>query len=272
MSHPNLQLARSFAELLARQAAGITKSLGGQTTTSRKSDDSPVTEADHRIQQLILDAIRENYPDHAFIGEEQVVNPTAMPHPGEAEYCWIVDPLDGTRNFTRQFPITATSIALLRARQPVVAVVYEHQSGWCCSAVEGEGTLCNGSPVCVAGLQRDRDILIAVPSGRHQPVLPLIRFWTDRYVLRNVGSTALHLAYVAAGAVDAAVCYECKLWDVAAGVLLVEQAGGRCTDLSGTHPLGLDPAGDVGRDLPFFASSPSVFDRLIAEMGDRLAT
>jgi len=272
MARTNLQLARSFAELLARQAAGITKSLSGRTTTTRKPDDSPVTEADHRIQQLILDAIREHYPDHAFIGEEHLDNPKAMPQPGEVEYCWIVDPLDGTRNFTRQFPITATSIALLRAKQPVVAVVYEHQSGWCCSAVEGEGTLCNGSPTRAAALQRERDILIAVPSGRHQPVLPLIRSWTNRYVLRNVGSTALHLAYVAAGAVDAAVCYECKLWDVAAGTLLVEQAGGRCTDLSGTHPLDLDPAGNVGRDLPFFASSLSAFDRLIADIGDRSAT
>lgn len=267
MRHPALPLARSFAEVLARQAAKITEALSGRTAVERKADDSPVTEADRRIQRLVLDAVVENYPDHAFIGEEDIEGPERLPSTDQSEYCWVVDPLDGTRNFAHQFPIVCTSIALMRGSQPVVAVVYEHRSGWCCSAVTGEGVLCNGRPAGVSQRGVDRDTLIAVPSGRHQPVLPLIGNWTDKYVLRNVGSTALHMAYVAAGAVDAALCYECKLWDLAAGALLVTEAGGRCTDLKGQDRFPINLAHYAGRNLPFFAASPTVFDELFNDLG-----
>ena len=268
MGSPNLSLARSFAETLARQAARITHSLVGRATVERKLDDSPVTEADHRIQRYIIDAVAENYPDHACVGEEDTEHSRSLPPPGRADYSWVVDPLDGTRNFARTFPVFATSIALMHGNEPLVAVIHEHCSGWTCSAVAGEGAICNGGPARVADKPVGRDTFIAIPSGRRHPIRPIIEAWTDRHVLRNVGSTALHLAYVAAGAVDAAVCYECKLWDVAAGLLLITEAGGRVTDLSGSEIKLPHPAEHGERDLPLFAASEVTFDRLFAEMSE----
>ncbi|MEE9296808.1 MAG: inositol monophosphatase [Phycisphaerae bacterium] len=271
----SLPEALAFAQQLARQAAAVTRSLTAPPSFQRKADNSPVTEADRRIQRIIAQAIAERYPDHAFLGEETIDDAPPLPAPGQSDYCWVVDPLDGTRNFTHGFPIICTSIALLKGPQPIVGLIHEHNSGWQCSAVQGGGVTCCGTgfPACrMTGWKAgptppdQSDIIIAVPSARNQPTLPVIRSWLDKYVLRNVGCTALHMAYVATGAVDAAHCLECKLWDVAAGYLLITAAGGRCTDLSGHPLLTQDPAQCAQRDFPFFAASPAVYDQLFNEM------
>lgn len=262
----SLPEALAFAERLARQAAAVSRSLTAPPSFQRKADNSPVTEADQRIQRIIAQAIAERYPDHAFLGEEELDQASPLPAPGQSDYCWIVDPLDGTRNFTHGFPIICTSIALMKGPQPILGLVHEHNSGWQCSAVQGGAVTCNGRPVGIAPSPSQSDIIIAVPSARNQPILPVIRSWLDKYVLRNVGCTALHMAYVATGAVDAAHCLECKLWDVAAGYLLITAAGGRCTDLSGHPLLTQDPADCAQHDFPFFAASPAVYDQLFNEM------
>jgi myo-inositol-1(or 4)-monophosphatase len=267
----DLQDARDLAESLCRDAATITARLSGTFLIERKSDDSPVTDADLRIQEHIVDALAQRYPDHAIIGEESIdsrPNDTSVqrPNPGEAEYTWVIDPLDGTRNFTHTFPVVATSIALLHGSQPVVGVIMEHRSGWTCSAVAKAGTLCNGARVRVTNTPADKDTLIAVPSGRGKPILPAITTYFDKYVLRNVGSTALHMAYAAAGAVDAVFCYECKIWDVAAGVLLIAEAGGLCTSLTREPLTPFDLNRDSLLDIPFFVATPANFDSLFAEL------
>lgn len=262
-----LHEARAFAEGLSRQAADISRSFGGGSIpVERKSDDSPVTEADTRIQRLVADAIRKRYPQHAFIGEERTDGHEGRPAPGEAEYCWVVDPLDGTRNFAHGFPIWCTSMALMHGNAPVVGVVYEHLSSRLCSAVAGEGVYLNGQPTRVADRAIHADTLIAIPSGRHQPILPIIKLWADRFNLRNVGSTALHMAYLATGAVDAVLCYECKIWDVAAGALLIAEAGGRCTNLTGGPLLSRKIAEYKGDNVPFFAATPAAFDELVSDV------
>lgn len=266
MVRMNLQEGRAFAEDLARQAAQIALSYTDDIQAERKSDGSPVTQADRAIQKAIVEAVARTYPEHALIGEETIENAPSLPAPADAEYCWVVDPLDGTRNFVRGFPLTATSIALLRGGRPVLGVVREHRTGWQCSAVVGEGATCNGQPAHVSNRPIDRDTLVAVPSGRHQPILPIIRRWVDKYVLRNVGSTSMHMVYVASGAVDGAFCYECKLWDIAAGALIVEEAGGRCTDLQGQPIFPLDVAVYTNQDLPFLAASGDIFDELLSEL------
>lgn len=261
--------ARDFAIDLAAQAADIARGFVDSIAVERKPDHSPVTETDRRIQHLIAHAVAKRYGNHAFVGEETIDDAPDLPSPDRSEYCWVVDPLDGTRNYAHRFPLHCTSIALMRDARPVVAVVYEHVSGWHCSAVIGQGVICNGRPAAPAARPINRDTIIAVPTGRDKSVLPLIKTWIEKYVLRNVGCTALHLAYVATGAVDAALCDECKLWDVAAGALLVTESGAGITDLNG-HPFLQDPPRSFltrpDRDHPFFAATPPVFDTLFAEM------
>ncbi len=266
MTEPPLHEACEFALDVAERAARISRKVIGRPHFERKADNSPVTETDRRIQRMILDAIAARFPAHACLGEEHLDDAPKLPTPGEAEFCWVVDPLDGTRNFTHGFPTICTSIALMRGDHPLVGVVYEHAGGWHCSAIAGEGTRCNGRDTLVSQQPPGSDTLIAVPSGRNQPILPTIQTWFQKYVLRNVGSTALHMAYVASGAVDAAVCYECKLWDIAAGTLLIREAGGRVTDWTGQPRSTPDPKDHVGEDLPFFAAAPAVFDQLLSEM------
>ncbi len=265
MNDSTLQNARDFAIDLAEKATDISGAIIEPPAFERKTDSSPVTETDRRIQRLIVDAVAAEFPDHAFLGEEDLIDGPTLPAPEDAPYCWVVDPLDGTRNFTHGFPIICTSIALMQDNRTIVGVVYDHASGWHCSAVEGDGTLCNGRPARIAGGNSGRDTLIAVPTGRYSPALPVIETLLKKYVLRNVGATALHMAYVAAGAVDAAFCYECKLWDVAAGALLITEAGGRISNFSGMPYEMPPPANYVGKDVPFFAAAPDAFDQLVSE-------
>lgn len=266
---PELSLtdARDFAEDLARRAAQVTGELMGKIGFERKSDDSPVTEADRRIQRMIQSAIIEKFPGHGFLGEETLDGDDQHDATGTSDYCWVVDPLDGTRNFTHSFPLYATAIALMHHDRPVVGVIHEHVSGWHCSAIAGSGVLCNGAPAQIARDSVSSDTLIAVPSGRDQPILPVMKTWLDCHVLRNVGSTAMHMAYLAAGAVDAVLCYECKLWDVAAGVLMISETGAVCTNLKGA-PLSLPhPNNYNGEDFPFFAATPEAFHTLFSQLG-----
>ncbi len=293
MNAAELRDACDLAESLCVDAAEISASLLGKISIERKADDSPVTEADLRIQEHIVSTLLKEYPSHAIIGEESVVQQAPSlsektPVAASGEYTWVIDPLDGTRNFTHQFPIFATSIALLHhvdphgRAVPVAGVVREHLSGWTCSAVVGQGTYCNRRRITLANssasgdaasedaskeeIVSGLDTLIAIPSGRGKPILPVIKTFFDKYVLRNVGSTALHLAYTAAGAVDAVFCHECKIWDVAAGALLVSEAGGRCTDLSREPLTPFDLTRNHNADIPFFAASPDAFDTLFDEL------
>lgn len=255
--------ARKFAEFLASEAADISRELLGHAAVERKADDSPVTEADHCIQQMFQQRIAEKYPYHAFIGEETLPNPGLSSDPlAEAEYCWIVDPIDGTRNFTRRFPCFASSIALLHNHTPVMGVVRDHVSGWTASGHRNGGVTCNGQPVTLTDSPPCADTIIAVPSGRHVPISPIINLWVDRYVMRNVGSTALHLAQVACGVVDASFCLECKIWDVAAGWLLITEAGSICNTLTGEPIFPYDVKGYTNEQMPYLAGTPAIYNEL----------
>jgi fructose-1,6-bisphosphatase/inositol monophosphatase family enzyme len=109
------------------------------------------------------------------------------------------------------------------------------------------------------------DLLVGIPSSKDRLTVSVLREWAAQpgMVCRNMGSTALHLAMVASGALGAAFCKQCKIWDIAAGVLLVTEAGGRCTNVDGTDRLPFDLAADPNQDLPILAAAPKTHERLI---------
>ena len=111
-----------------------------------------------------------------------------------------------------------------------------------------------------------RDLIIAIPSARNQPIPPIVSKWLTKYTLRNVGCTAMHLAYVAAGAVDACICHECKIWDIAAGHLLIQESGGTTTDLKGQPLLPQDPTATPTRNYSFLTAAPDTHAQLFKEM------
>ncbi len=265
--------ARDLDELLsaacelALAGGALARERLGTSTASRKSDRTLVTDVDHAVQDLILTAIGKRFSDHSVLAEERLHEPGRHAALGSAEFCWIVDPLDGTRNYSRRFPGFATSIAVARRGVPVAACVYGPMTDQMYRARWEQGAWLGQERLGVRDEAPHRDTLIAVPSGRSRPMPRAAVRWLDSLILRNVGSTALHLALVAAGALDAAFSHECSVWDIAAGWLLVREAGGTITDLHGREIFPKDLASHGRDEVQYLAAGP----RLHAELLKTLA-
>jgi len=193
-----------------------------------------VTEADLASERLILEQIRRHYPSHGVVSEE------AAPGLGDLRggFWWAVDPLDGTTNYARGLPIFSISVAALKEGLPVVGVVHEPLRDWTFSAQRGGGAFLNGSALAVGKAQDLLSAMVAFDWSREQrerlQVLAKVqRIGPQVGALRTWGSAALGLCHVAAGWVDAYFHAALSLWDMAAGVLLVEEAGGQVTQLNG---------------------------------------
>ena len=260
--HAMLELAYR----LSFEAAAIAIDRSGKEKTSRKADDSVVTDTDRAIEALFLEAISATYPNHAVCAEESANRPD--PRRQEARYCWVIDPLDGTRNFAAGLPCFSTSVAVLENGSPVVAVVLEHHTKQLYTATYGDGARLNGEPIRVAGADAFHDRLIGVPSSKDPLSVAVLGSWlrTKGMILRNLGSTAMHLALVASGALDAAFCKQCKIWDIAAGALLISEAGGLLTDEKGHPRVPFDLTTDPGGDLPILAAGPATHRQLLASI------
>lgn len=228
-----------------------------------------VTEVDKGSENLIRSLIMTHFPDHAFLGEEGVepgpeASAAALDSVKDAEYLWIVDPIDGTTNFVHGFPFFSVSIALARRGEVVLGVVYDPSKDELFIAEKGKGAYVHGRRMKTSAESKLRDSLVATgfPADRGgslalnmrqlEAVTPQVRN------VRSAGSAALHLAYVAAGRLSAFWEVGLNSWDVAAGVLLIQESGGVVTDLDGRpYHLGV-------RDV--VASNGAVHDELLAAL------
>jgi len=265
-----LQLDRvaNFAREIAMKAADISSAQFGRVEASRKSDHSVVTETDLLIQNLLLESIAKQFPDHAVVSEEAIVTPSSLPPAERSRYCWVIDPLDGTRNYAVRFPFFATSIALLDRGLPVVGVVFEHNLRHMYHAIRGHGAFLNDRKVVVADPPEYSDVLIGFASTKDAPTVSVIQHWmgVPGFILRNLGATAVHMAMVAAGELAAAFCLQGKIWDIAAGALMIEEAGGRVTDLAGEAMTRFDLKMDSQENVPFLAASAPWHARLLSSI------
>ncbi len=265
MADAEPQTYLALATQLAAEAVRLTRSRSGPETIARKEDHSLVTDVDHDLQALIVGRIAETHPDHAIVAEETLADTSTQAYPATARHCWVIDPLDGTRNYAMGLPCYATAIALLDRGEPIIGVVAEHNSELVFAAAKGRGTTLNGQPIRVADPAAHKDTLIGIPSSKDELTVRTLQAWvaTRGFVLRNTGSTALHLSLVASGALNASFCKRCKIWDVAAGALLVTEAGGVMTDPAGRPITPFDLTKDPNTDLPTLASAPGLHERLI---------
>lgn len=214
----------------ARSAGALLRETRDRALTVReKADRTLVTNADLAGEDLILAALREAFPADGIVAEEAGVF-------GEkAGRVWIVDPLDGTTNYTRGLPFFAVSIALWERGEPVVGAVYLPVLDELFAAAAGEPATLNGQPIRVSETGSVRDAMVNVYFDRHTrlqdglEVLGRVAPACEGRV-KNMGSTASMLCYVACGRLDAFVKNSTKLWDFAAGALVLAQAGGRLTD------------------------------------------
>ncbi len=267
MDSDQLMTWRDFACGLADQARVIAAQYRldnrAHMNISVKRDRSVVTDADHAIQQRICHAVKNLDAGHAVLCEESADYLREMPSPTNSEFCWVIDPLDGTRNYVRGLPCCCTSIGLLRNGEPIVGVIGDMNSPDTYSAVMGHGVMLNGQPIdqttdCVSG----KPIVSFQPS--HQLTeLEEIPSWAGSVRMRNFGSSAMHLLYVATGALDGAVCMDCRIWDYAAGYLLVQESGRVMTHNNGELlfpiAMGDEQAGATG----FVAARPDLHRSLV---------
>ena len=255
----------NLATELGVEAASISQARFGKAVSQRKADDSVVTDTDYAIQAQIVKRIGEAYPDHAILAEETPSGGDDRRDPTRARYVWVVDPLDATRNYASGLACFATSIAVLDHATPIVGVVYEHNLRHLYTAVSGGGAFLNGRSIRVVEPPMNHDHLIGIPSSKDELTVRVLRSWvgTNGFILRNLGAATLHLAMVASGALEAAYGKQTKIWDIAAGVLLIREAGGLITDPSGADLLPFDLTADPNRDLPFLAGGPTMHGRLL---------
>lgn len=253
---------------LAKLGGETARRFFGKVTARRKADDTPVTEADHATQDVILSELARRFPSHAIVGEEDVDKPFQHTTVDTSEYCWVVDPIDGTRNFARGIAVYATAVAILHCGAPVAGAIHDATSGTIYSAAKGLGAFANDQTLVLKNKPVNTDTTVMISSFRRRYVPDAVRRWMDRYLFRNQGSLCLHLAWVAADLADAAFAIECKLWDVAAGTLIVQEAGGIVTDHAG-HPIWpLELSTYRNEDIPILVGSPTMHPKLLSTLVD----
>jgi myo-inositol-1(or 4)-monophosphatase len=224
----------------ARAGAALLESWRGRFTAVEKARADMVTEADNASQAAIREALLGRFPNHLFLGEEECVGKPieATRPPAGAPPVWVVDPLDGTANYVHDVPAYCVSIGLVIDGRPVVGVIFDPRMNELFTAVAGRGSYLNGKRMAVSAVPGVRDSMISTgfPSN-FQRMLRNMEVWRavseHAQSLRRTGSTALNLAYVACGRFDAYWCYDNFAWDVAAGSLLVTEAGGTVTAADG---------------------------------------
>lgn len=220
----------------AANAAGeiIRRSWQQPKTIDYKGAIDLVTTTDRETEHAIVEVIRRNFPDHAILAEEE----TDL-RGNDQNYRWIVDPLDGTTNFAHSYPNFCVSIALERDGEVVLGLVYDPLRSECFKAVKDDGSTLNGSPIRVSGVtDLDRALLATgFPYDRREKADFYLSFFkaflTRCQGIRRNGSAALDLCYLACGRIDGFWELKLKPWDLAAGSLIVAEAGGRLSDFSG---------------------------------------
>jgi len=225
-----------FAKGLALRAGGmLRRGLSGPMSVRLKGPADIVTEMDTASERLILDALRARFPDHAILAEESGASPGG-------EYRWLIDPLDGTVNYSHRWPHWAVSLALEHRGQLILGVVYAPVCGELYWAERGKGAFRDGERLRVSDVARFEQALLNAGSLSLRPDVPpadqpLGRLLRAAFKVRQTGVCSLDLCWLAAGRVDACVQGKTTPWDVGAGMLLVAEAGGRITRLDGS-PFG----------------------------------
>jgi len=246
----------------AARAAGtvITRSVDriDQLNVSNKAQNDFVSEVDIRAENAIIETIHKSYPNHAILAEE------SGEHTGKEEYLWIIDPLDGTTNFLHGFPQFAVSIAVKHKGRLEHAVVYDPLRQELFSASRGEGAMLNNRRLRVTPRTHLDGALLGTgfPFKQQQHIDAYLGMFKALFPMtagiRRAGSAALDLAYVAAGRMDGFWEIGLQPWDMAAGCLLIQEAGGLVGDFSG--------GGDHMQTGNLVAANPKLFKAILQQI------
>ena len=199
-----------------------------------KSKRELVTKADLKVNKFLTSKIKKAYPDHSILSEEE-----GFKQKQKSEFLWVIDPLDGTTNFTMRQTFFSTTLALLQNGEPVVGIIYAPYTRELFVAEKGKGAQKNEQKIQVSEQNQLKDSFLTFayshqPNSLDRAIRAYKHFEFETRSMRHFGSSSLELAFVSAGRVEAQIISPpVRLWDIAAGVLLVKEAGGMVTDFHG---------------------------------------
>jgi myo-inositol-1(or 4)-monophosphatase len=255
--HPLLNIGMRAAR---RAGDSIVRSLSrlDSIKVDSKGRNDFVSDVDRKAEAEIIATVRKSYPEHAFHGEE-------TGRSGDSEFVWIIDPLDGTTNFLHGFPTFCVSIAVQQKNKLQHAVVYDPMRQELFTASRGEGAQLEGRKIRVSAQKTLEGALISTGFPFRAEAIPVDDYLAMLKVIMSVaagvrrpGSAALDLAYVAAGRTDGFWEFGLSPWDTAAGVLLIQEAGGRVGTPSGEEYA-------LGKNI--VAGNPKIYEALLAAIG-----
>ncbi len=237
-----------------------------QSDIKTKAYNEFVTFVDEEAEKAIVDIIHGRYPDHTILGEEQGLKGD------ESDYLWIIDPIDGTTNYIHSFPVYCVSIALKIKGRLEVAVIYDPSRQELFTAIRGMGALLDGRKIRVSKQRKLQGALLGT-GFPYRDQLDWLEVYLDIFIdftrivgaIRRPGSAALDLAYVASGRYDGFWEFGLKPWDVAAGVLLIQEAGGLVKSMI--------PGEDAVESGSLLCGNPHLFDpmsEIVSKYDDRL--
>lgn len=237
-----------------------------QSDIKTKAYNEFVTFVDEEAEKAIVDIIHGRYPDHTILGEEQGLKGD------ESDYLWIIDPIDGTTNYIHSFPVYCVSIALKIKGRLEVAVIYDPSRQELFTAIRGMGALLDGRKIRVSKQRTLQGALLGT-GFPYRDQLDWLEVYLDIFIdftrivgaIRRPGSAALDLAYVASGRYDGFWEFGLKPWDVAAGVLLIQEAGGLVKSMI--------PGEDAVESGSLLCGNPHLFDpmsEIVSKYDDRL--
>jgi myo-inositol-1(or 4)-monophosphatase len=241
LEHSDIRKMLEVATVAARLAGQRAMEDIRYITPEIKNGSEIVTQADRNCQKIIIDRIKETYPDHGFIAEEGADgNPLFQPPRSSNPIWWIIDPIDGTNNYAHGILDFAVSIAAVYEGSPVVAAIFDPATDSMYTAAKDTDAQLNQSRINTSDEDIDQFASFGVDSHFSPAMADAISKIIQQTRFRNLGTTALHLAYIAKGSMIGCLTTTTKIWDIAAGTLIIENAGGIVTDQKGNPIFPID--------------------------------
>lgn len=253
------EIATEAAKMAGKRALAEINS----ASASIKNGNEIVTQMDPLCQQIIIDRIQKNYPNHGILAEEGDNGDIFKQPPTDgSDIWWVIDPIDGTNNYAHHILSFTVSIAVMKDGWPVIGVIYYPATDTTFATYKGGKTLINGNISTVSDEEVGQYAHISLDSHWPNGIPDNVKTLMEKVKFRNFGTTALHLAYLAKGSLIGCLTNTTKLWDIAAGILLIENAGGKVTDWNG-NPIFPVNISDYNRDeYQVFAANQIAYDQI----------
>ena len=226
----SIEICREVGEFIRREGESFDRTRIEQ----KHVFNNLVSYVDKEAEKALVSRLRKVFPEAGFITEEGTVEQSR-----EHEYNWIIDPLDGTTNFLHGLPLFAISLGLTRNGKPILGIIYDIYNKECYHAIEHGAAYCDEKVIKVSGITSLSESLLATGFpyyhfDKRDDYLDIIKeFLNETHGIRRLGSAAMDLAYVACGRLEGFFEYNLHPWDIAAGTIIVQQAGGKITDFKG---------------------------------------